>query len=226
LASWNDAFLEFSKEVQKEQQAGPSGKAAWAKFLFPKIKAVSDYTAWPFVIYATACTSSAKQVPPGGLQIDISDKLGFEEMTQTIKGEKLDLLIHSPGGSPEAAEGIVEGIRAKFSHVRVLVPSYAKSAATMMAMASNEIILAANAELGPIDPQMQTANGYSPAEAIKDQFLKASEEIKNDPKKLSVWIPIHGIYRKCLYTGCLAVGAYAGSDSCHMGIKLVAAVRQ
>jgi hypothetical protein len=37
---------------------------------------------------------------------------------------------------------------------------------------------------------MQTAIGYSPAESIKEQFLKASDEIANNPKKLSAWIPI------------------------------------
>jgi hypothetical protein len=124
------------------------------------------------------------------LQIDISDKLGFHEVTHRLKGTSLDLIIHSPGGSPEAAESIVEAIRSKFSNVRIIVPSYAKSAATMMAMSANEIILARDAELGPIDPQMITANGYSPAEAIKEQFLKAGQEIGLDPKKLSVWIPI------------------------------------
>jgi hypothetical protein len=60
----------------------------------------------------------------------------------------------------------------------------------MMAMSADEILLERDAELGPIDPQMITANGYSPAEAIKEQFTKAGQEIAQDPKKLSVWIPI------------------------------------
>jgi Serine dehydrogenase proteinase len=192
VSSWNDALLEFQKEVQREQQNGPKigEKAAWAKFLYPRIKAVADYTGRPFVVYATACTSSGRQIPPGGLQIDISDKLGFHEVTHRLKGEALDLLIHSPGGSPDAAESIVEAIRSRFAGVRIIVPSYAKSAATMMAMSAEEIVLAQDAELGPIDPQMITANGYSPAEAIKEQFLKAGQEIGSDPKRLSVWIPI------------------------------------
>jgi hypothetical protein len=99
-------------------------------------------------------------------------------------------MLHSPGGVPEAAESIVESLRAKFPHIRVIVPSFAKSAATMMSMAADEILLDDDAELGPIDPQMQTANGFSPAEAIKEQFLKAGQEISADPKRLSVWLPI------------------------------------
>jgi hypothetical protein len=192
VSTWNDAFQEFQKEAAREAQhpPKPGDKAVWARFLHKRLRAIADYTARPLVVYATACTSSARQLPPGALQIDISDKLGFHEVTHGLKGTSLDLLIHSPGGSPEAAETIVESIRSKFSHVRVIVPSYAKSAATMMAMSADEIFLSADAELGPIDPQMVTANGYSPAEAIKEQFLKAGKEIAAEPKKLTVWLPI------------------------------------
>jgi hypothetical protein len=57
-------------------------------------------------------------------------------------------------------------------------------------MAGNEILMDEDAELGPIDPQMLTANGLAPAEAIRDQFQKASDDILSDPRKLSIWIPI------------------------------------
>jgi serine dehydrogenase proteinase len=154
------------------------------------VKALSDFTARPCIIYATACTTAGKVLPPGSLQIDFSDKIGFHEVTNSIGAVPVDLILHSPGGFPEAAESIVESLRAKFPHIRVIVPSFAKSAATMMAMAGDEIIMEDDAELGPIDPQMQTTNGFSPAEAIKDQFLKASQEISADPKRLSVWLPI------------------------------------
>lgn len=111
-------------------------------------------------------------------------------MLERLEGPNLDILIHSPGGFAEAAETIVEEIRRKFGHVRFIVPAYAKSAATMMVMAGDEIQLDEDAELGPIDPQMLTPNGVAPAEAIKEQFLKASQEILADPRKLSTWIPI------------------------------------
>jgi hypothetical protein len=188
MSLWNEAFAELQRESQ--QPVKPGDKAPWAKIIEKRIRALADYTGRPLAVYVTACTSSAKQCPPSGLQIDASDKLGFHEIIHTLKGEKLDLLIHSPGGFPEATESIVEAIRSRFKHVRVIVPSFAKSAATMMTMSADEIYLGRDAELGPIDPQMPTANGYSPAEAIKEQFIKASNEIGSDPKKLSVWIPI------------------------------------
>lgn len=179
------------EELQREARADrPGSKASWAKVLFKRVKALSDFSGRPCIIYATACTSSAKQLPPGALQIDFSDKIGFSVVTQSLSANPIDLILHSPGGFPEAAESVVESLRAKFPHIRVIVPSFAKSAATMMSMAADEILLDDDAELGPIDPQMQTANGFSPAEAIKEQFLKAGQEISADPKRLSVWLPI------------------------------------
>jgi hypothetical protein len=192
VSPWKDALEELQRELARESQHPPKlgDKAAWAKFLYKRARAVTDHSNRPLVVYASACTSPGKQIPFGGLQIDVSDKIGFYEVTHALKGDCLDLLIHSPGGFPEATETIVETIRSKFNHIRVIVPSYAKSAATMMTMSADEILLDDDAELGPIDPQMVTANGYSPAEAIKEQFLKASAEIGQDQKKLSVWIPI------------------------------------
>jgi len=184
---WSEAAAELQREIPNDRVGS---KAAWAKVLHKRVKALSDYTGRPCLIYATACTVTGKQLPIGSLQIDFSDKIGFYEITHSVGAVPIDLLIHSPGGFPEATESIVESLRSKFPHIRAIVPSFAKSAATMMAMAADEILLDDDAELGPIDPQMQTANGFSPAEAIKEQFLKAGAEISADPKKLTVWMPI------------------------------------
>jgi hypothetical protein len=124
------------------------------------------------------------------LQIDQSDRIGFHEVLERLRGTQLDLLIHSPGGYPEATEGIVDEIRSQFTEVRAIVPAYAKSAATMLAFACNEILADEQAELGPIDPQMMTANGPSPAQSVKEQFEKASVEVQKDPQKIAVWFPI------------------------------------
>jgi hypothetical protein len=177
------------EENTKEQQI-PGTIAPWARVLNRCIKGIVDETHRPLLIYACACTTSGKKYPPEHLQIDPSDKVGFHDATEQLPGPNIDILLHSPGGFAEATETLVEGIRHKFNNVRFIVPSYAKSAATMMAMAGDEILLDQDAELGPIDPQMVTANGVAPAEAIKEQFQKASVEIQGDPKKLSLWIPI------------------------------------
>jgi hypothetical protein len=164
--------------------------APWAQLLEPKIKAVYDATGIPLILYATACTTPPGKCQPVLLQIDPSDKIPFHSMLEALSGDKLDVLIHSPGGYAEACETIVEELRGKFGHVRFIVPSYAKSAAAMMVMSGDEILMDEEAELGPIDPQMLTASGVVPAEAIKEQFRKASKEILDDSKKVQVWFPI------------------------------------
>ncbi len=186
-SQWAETFAELQREALGDK---PGGQASWAKVLYKRVKALSDYTGRQCIVYASACTTGGKQLPAGSLQIDFSDKMGFYEVTQSLASQPIDLVLHSPGGFPEAAESIVESLRSKFPHIRVIVPSFAKSAATMISMAADEILLDDDAELGPIDPQMQTANGFSPAEAIKEQFVKAGQEISADPKRLSVWLPI------------------------------------
>lgn len=187
LSQWGEAQQELVREAANDKLGG---KASWAKVLYKRVKALADFTNRPLLVYASACTTPLKQLPPGALQIDFSDKIGFAEITEHLSAAPVDLMLHSPGGFPEAAEGIVESLRAKFPHIRFIVPSFAKSAATMMTMSADEILIDDDAELGPTDPQMPTANGFSPAEAIKEQFTRAQEEISKDPKRLAGWVPI------------------------------------
>ncbi|MGB8413892.1 MAG: hypothetical protein WCE23_13805 [Candidatus Binatus sp.] len=192
---WDSVLTEFNTAVvremqQRQLQPNTPIRASWSLLIESKIKRVFERTGIPLIIYGCACTAAPGKVQPHLLQIDASDKIGFHSMLEAVDGPKLDVLVHSPGGFAEATETIVEEIRRKFGYVRFIVPSYAKSAATMMVMAGDEILIDEDGELGPIDPQMLTANGVTPAEAIKDQFQKAHDEIKDDPKKMQVWFPI------------------------------------
>ena len=60
----------------------------------------------------------------------------------------------------------------------------------MMAMSGDEIWMDANAELGPVDPQLVFRKGdgsmvQAPAQAIVDQFDDAQKAIGADPKAAS-----------------------------------------
>jgi serine dehydrogenase proteinase len=103
---------------------------------------------------------------------------------------------------------LVQILRSKFEHTRFIVPSVAKSAATMMVLSGDELVMEHNAELGPIDPQFRFVKPdgmavTAPAQAIIDQFEKAQELIGQDPKKLAAWIPILQQYGPSLYQQCL-----------------------
>ena len=75
--------------------------------------------------------------------------------------EGLDLMIHSPGGMPQAAGDIIRVCRTYAESFRVIVPNMAMSAATVLAMGADQIVMSDTSKLGPIDPQMvyQTKEG-------------------------------------------------------------------
>lgn len=128
------------------------------------------------------------------LQLDLSDPTGFRDVTESIQNTQLDVLIHSPGGFAEAAESVVDLLRSRFTSVRFIVPIAAKSAATMLVMSGNEIVMDDTSELGPIDPQFLVGAGgmarSAPADEILAQFEQAAEDIQKDQKRLPLWYPI------------------------------------
>jgi hypothetical protein len=65
----------------------------------------------------------------------------------------LDLWLDSPGGDAHAAYKLAIYLREKFETVHVVVPEYAKSAATLLALVGSEIFMGPGAELGPLDVQ-------------------------------------------------------------------------
>lgn len=90
----------------------------------------------------------------------------LSEMFEGVESRNIDLFLHTPGGQVDAVEKIITVLKQRTDSYRVIVPSWAKSGGTIIAIASNEIVLGVNSELGPIDPQL-TINGISaPAEFI------------------------------------------------------------
>lgn len=175
-----------------------------------KMKAVQEITGRPLIIYATdfITTNPLKSQFAGNLMsISLADKDGFDEVTRNLPlGSKIDVLLHSPGGTAEATESIVALLRARFSHIRFIIPNVAKSAATMLAMSGEQLVMDERSELGPTDPQMILIQEgrviVAPAQAIKDQFKMAQDDINADPKKLPSWVPILGLYGPALLAEC------------------------
>ena len=74
----------------------------------------------------------------------------------------IDLVAHTPGGLVLAAEQIARALHRHPAKVTVMVPHYAMSGGTLLALAADEILLDENAVLGPVDPQV----GQWPAASI------------------------------------------------------------
>jgi len=191
-SAWNRILQDVIRIQQTDQQhpPAPGQPSEQDRYRRSKIATIEQVTGRPLIIYATACTSPGKPVPIDMLMLDSSDKIGFKTVTDNIPGPNLDVLIHSPGGYADAVESLVQQLRGKYVSIRFIVPSYAKSAATMFVMSGDEILMDRDAELGPIDPQLRTQTGTSPAEAILEQFQKAQGELQEDATKLTGWMPI------------------------------------
>lgn len=160
------------------------------------IRKVEEITGRPLIIYATDFNNNEKvQAAAGEVTIDSRDKIAFHDVISGIGGNNLDVLIQSPGGSAEAAEAIIDLLRSRYSNLRFIIPDQAKSAATMMCCAADQLLMDEKSELGPIDPQMIIVRGdkqliRAPAQAIIDQFELARKSISENPSNLPVWLPI------------------------------------
>lgn len=95
--------------------------------------------------------------------IDVHDS---EEVLRAIRLTDpdcpIDLIIHTPGGLVLAAGQIAQALRRHRGKVTLFVPHYAMSGGTLIALATDEIVMDHNAVLGPVDPQI----GQSPAASV------------------------------------------------------------
>ncbi len=87
---------------------------------------------------------------------------------QTIrKAEKIDLFLYSTGGDTMVPWRLVSMIREYCDEFSVLIPYKAHSAATMVALGADEIVMSNLSELSPIDPS--TANIFNPQDPQNPQ---------------------------------------------------------
>lgn len=198
MPTWGEILTEL--KYVAEQGVQPPFDAVRRKYLVSTYKNTGRNT----ILYATKWTQGGN-TDPELISITDEDVQGLMEVIHGLKGPSLDLIVHSPGGSAEATEAIVSYLRTKFSDIRVIIPQSAMSAATMLACASNKIVMGKHSFIGPIDPQLilhtQVGVQAVPAQAILDQFKLAKSECE-DPKKLGSWLPILSQYGPALLIQC------------------------
>ncbi len=155
------------------------------------LQAIEALTGRPVIVYAANL-----RVPNIPNSIDHTDITPFADLTRTVPGRKLDVLLHSPGGLAEAAERIVALLRARFDDIRFAVLHTCYSAGTMLATSGDALVLDDTSTLGPIDPQIvyrdpQTGQSISiPTQTILDGFENAKQAIKQDSDALGVYLPL------------------------------------
>ncbi len=139
------------------------------------------------------------------MAISDEDLQALMETTAGLKGPHLDLILHSPGGSIEAAEAIVFYLRSRFESIRVLVPNLAMSAASMIACAADEIVMGKHSFLGPTDPRVPVSTPFgwrlAAANDVLRQFDRARDASRNRDG-FDAWIPMLNQYGPDLLERC------------------------
>ena len=127
---------------------------------------IEKETERPLVVYFASANESINGHDASINRYDVED---LYEVTKKIeKSKEIDLFLQTFGGDVDATEKIIKFLRERFRSYRVVVPNWAKSCGTMVALAAEKIIMGTISELGPIDPQ----DGGFPCELLeKDKKL-------------------------------------------------------
>jgi ClpP class serine protease len=153
------------------------------------IKKIQEKLNTKLIVY----TANPNHPVPG---IMIHDVPLFEDLLRSVADSPRGcLMLNSPGGDANAAEKLLMMCRERFrEEFDVIVPDYAKSAATMIALGSDKIMMGYLAELGPIDPQLQTSpipgGEVVPARSFIDGLDMIRTKVKSDGDPVQMYLPM------------------------------------
>lgn len=117
----------------------------------------------------------------GTITIEDSESL-LSQLRRIPPKQPVDLILHTPGGLVLAAEMIAMAVRKRPSRVTAIVPFYAMSGGTLVALAANELMMEAESVLGPLDPQIAGFPAHAlislpqlkPPAAVSDEMMMLS----------------------------------------------------
>lgn len=196
MASWGEILNEL-----QEHDDGKGNKIPALSLADIRVKYLANLhkcTKRNVIVYYSGWLKESRRQ---NLEINDSDMTGFMQCLKGVNCEiGLDLVLHTPGGDPTAAEGIVNYLHAKFGRdVRVIVPQMAMSAGTMLACSARSILMGKQSCLGPIDPQY----GGVPAYNIKTEYEDAKSNLDANPNAKTYWeLQLSRYPRAFYYTVC------------------------
>ncbi|MDV0445246.1 hypothetical protein MmiAt1_08100 [Methanimicrococcus sp. At1] len=134
----------------------------------------------PLIVYATSIRSGMNSNMAGDVIAEFIKHIRLIPESEN----KADLLIISNGGDPIASWRIMNILRERFEEISVLIPFVAYSAATLLALGADEIIMHPYSNLGPVDPQIiahkQTPDGPNRLHFGSEDIRNFIDFIRND----------------------------------------------
>ena len=110
-----------------------------------------------------------------GPVIEESERI-LQQIRETPPDKPIDLILHTTGASRFAAHMIAMSLKFRKSKVTVIVPFYALSNGTMLALAGDEIMMEHYSILGTVEPQF----GDMPAVAVMSLTTRLPLEMVSD----------------------------------------------
>ncbi len=107
----------------------------------------------------------------------------FEELVFDASSQQaMHMLLSSPGGDGETAVRLIRSAQARCSELTVVVPTQAKSAATVIALGSHKILKGPTSDLGPVDPLLHfESHGLVSAKDIIATLDRAEKAVIRNP---------------------------------------------
>ncbi|MGP1520094.1 MAG: SDH family Clp fold serine proteinase [Treponema sp.] len=160
-------------------------------FLHNSLKKISSIRGNRNVIFYASSFLQKPYLSTTDISTTMEDIHGFLASTHGLDCNKgLVLILHTPGGEINATESIVEYLHSKFKYIETIVPTFAMSAGTMIALSTDKIIMGRPSQLGPIDPQMIVDGRSVSSRSIFNLFERAKKEIADDVINAHAWAPI------------------------------------
>ena len=122
-------------------------------------------------------------------------------------------MVASYGGDPMVAWRIMSLIRARGMDVSVLIPHSAYSAATLLALGANEIVMHPNGHLGPVDMQITTADGEGHLRQFSTEDISAFLDFVRENLRITDQEHVRMLFEiTCKEVGSLGIGFTARSS--------------
>ncbi len=112
--------------------------------------------------------------------LDDEFRVVVEELKRDEDKDNLVVVLETVGGFMETAERLVAVMRTHYRHVSFVIPNFAYSAGTVLALSGDEILMDYYSVLGPIDPQLRDSDGkYVPGYGYLAKYNEITQKINS-----------------------------------------------
>lgn len=140
------------------------------KELFEKIEKLRGR---PLITYVTSIRPNMSANMAGDAIVQIIKQIEAIPKEQ----KEVDFLLVSNGGDPITSLRIVSLLRERFKKLYILLPYVAYSAATVLALGADKIVMHPYSNLGPVDPQLTVY--HSNEKGVQEHLQFSSEDLRN-----------------------------------------------